>query len=175
MLQRLKTTLADPDTRNAALMGVGMATLLTGARVPALAMFAIGSRNLEKSWRTRNNFSGTFKERWDKAATFYSNTHKDPTNRALHMAGIPLIVGGAAGLIAARPIGLTAPIWWASAGSFTAGWALNLVGHSKFEGNSPAFADDPLSVVVGPVWDMQQFMGAGGEEAPASPMAAAAK
>ena len=42
--------------------------------------------------------------------------------------------------------------------AFPAGWALNLVGHAAFEKRAPAFSDDGLSFVAGPVWDLQQLL-----------------
>ena len=72
------------------------------------------------------------------------------------MAGIPLIVGGAAGLLAFKPY---RPAWTVAAGTFAVGWGLNIVGHAAFEKNAPAFKDDPLSFLAGPVWDLQQFIG----------------
>ena len=33
------------------------------------------------------------------------------------------------------------------------------MGHAAFEKNAPAFKDDPLSFLAGPVWDLQQFIG----------------
>jgi uncharacterized membrane protein YGL010W len=35
---------------------------------------------------------------------------------------------------------------------------LNFIGHGKYEKNAPAFADDPLSFIAGPVWDFQQIL-----------------
>jgi uncharacterized membrane protein YGL010W len=47
---------------------------------------------------------------------------------------------------------------------------LNIVGHACFERRAPAFSDDPLSFVAGPVWDLQQlsarFRGAEPDAAP---------
>ena len=153
----LLSRLVPEDKQDVAMAAGGMALLLTGARLPALTLFARGAVGLEARWRERHpRFKGGLKERWDKAATFYEGTHQDPTNRVLHIVGIPLIVGGAAGLLVFRPLGPTAPLWFGSAGSFVGGWALNLVGHKFYEGNAPAFQDDPLSFVAGPIWDCQQ-------------------
>lgn len=149
--------LVPEDKRDVAMAAGGMAMLLTGARLPALMLFARGAVGLETRWRLRNpGFHGGLAARWARATAFYEGTHQDPTNRVLHIVGIPMILGGAVGLLAFRPVGPTAPLWFGSAGTFVGGWALNLVGHQVFEGNAPAFQDDPLSFVAGPVWDAQQ-------------------
>lgn len=148
----------DDDARALLYTVGGMATLtLGGPRLPALGLFAKGAAGLERQWRAKHpRFQGGPRERWQKAEQFYEGTHQDPTNRVLHIVGIPMIVGGAAGMLAFRPLGLTAPLWFGSAGTFATGWALNIVGHAVFEKNAPAFKDDPLSFVAGPVWDARQ-------------------
>lgn len=137
----------------------GMVALLTGRKLAGLGMFARGLAVLEQGWRAKHpNFEGGLSERWEAATEFYESTHRNPVNRWLHMAGIPLIVGGAAGLLALKPF---RPAWGVAAGSFAVGWGLNIVGHQFFEKNAPAFKDDPLSFIAGPVWDLQQFAGIG--------------
>ncbi|MCB9672606.1 MAG: DUF962 domain-containing protein [Alphaproteobacteria bacterium] len=170
MVRSTLKKLAHPDNRALALTVGGMAALTVGApRLPALGMFAMGARRLEEGWRQRHpRFQGGARERWKAAETFYEGTHQDPTNRVLHVVGIPMIVGGAVGMIAFRPLGLTAPLWFGSAGSFAAGWALNIVGHAVFEKNAPAFRDDPLSFVAGPVWDARHVVKRLGRQSQAS-------
>jgi uncharacterized membrane protein YGL010W len=46
----------------------------------------------------------------------------------------------------------------ASAAAFAGGWALNILGHMVYEKKKPAFAEDPLSFVAGPVWDAKQLV-----------------
>lgn len=141
--------------RGLLLVGTGMAALMAGSKVVGLSLFAKGVADIETAWREAHpEFQGGLKERWAEAVTFYESTHRDPTNRALHMVGIPLILGGTIGLVAAPSY---TPPWWVAAGAFGAGWALNIVGHAKYEKNRPAFADDPLSFIAGPVWDLQQM------------------
>lgn len=155
MLEKLTQLVPSKKTRDVALMGGGMLALLAGRKVVGLAMFGKGALGIEELWRERHpEFQGGLEERWQKALEFYEETHKDATNRALHMVGIPMILGGAAGLLLFTPFG---PRWVASAGSFTAGWVLNLVGHGLFEKNAPAFTEDPLSFLAGPIWDLQQW------------------
>jgi hypothetical protein len=145
--------------RDVFLMAGGMAALLAGRKVSGLAMFAKGALGLEKQWRLDHpEFRGTLEQRWQKALEFYDSTHKDPVNRKLHIIGIPMIVGGAAGLLLFSPY---RPLWFVSASSFSFGWLLNFIGHGFFEKNAPAFADDPLSFLAGPIWDMQQVFGKG--------------
>jgi hypothetical protein len=132
----------------------GMAALLLGRKTLALGLFARGIEKLERNWRAAHpEFKGGLGERWDAATAFYEQTHKNPVNRWLHITGIPMIALGAAGLLSFKPF---RPAWSAAAGAFTTGWALNLVGHAIFEKNAPAFKDDPLSFLAGPIWDIKQ-------------------
>jgi len=167
MLREVVERLPRGKDRGLLLVGGGMAALLAGGKVTGLVLFARGVADIEAAWRqARPGFSGGFKARWGEAVTFYEATHRHPTNRALHRVGIPLILGGAVGLVVSPSY---SPPWWASAGSFATGWALNLVGHAVFEKNRPAFADDPLSFVAGPVWDLRQWQArfGGAKAAPA--------
>jgi len=143
----------------------GMSTLLTGQKAPALVMFARGFAQLEKSWRENHpEFQGSFKDRAAESVRFYEATHQNGINRQLHLIGIPMIVAGAAGLLVTPSF---SPLWFGAAGAFTAGWALNIVGHVAFEKNAPAFADDPLSFIVGPLWDVKQMFSGKKAAAPA--------
>lgn len=141
--------------RGVALAVGGMATLMTGGKVTALGLFSSGFRDLEEAWREAHpEFTGGKRERWRHAIEFYEATHKDPTNRKLHVIGIPIIVGGAAGMLLWPRY---TPPWFLSAFGFGAGWALNILGHAAFEKNAPAFADDPLSFIAGPIWDLKHL------------------
>jgi len=141
--------------KNVLLAGGGMALLLTGKKVAALSMFTRGALGLERQWRDKHpDVAPTFQARWGEAIRFYEETHQNERNRLLHRIGIPMIVGGAAALLLSKPL---RPLWTLGALSFTAGWTLNIVGHTRHEKNAPAFADDPLSFIAGPVWDWQQL------------------
>lgn len=145
----------DRRTRGVAFTVGGMGTLLAGGKLSALTMTAKGLKDIEAEWRARHpDFQGGVWLRWQEAVDFYEATHKDPTNRRLHIIGIPLILGGALGLLVFPRY---TPPWAFAAASFTGGWALNIVGHAVFEKNAPAFADDPLSFVAGPVFDAVQI------------------
>lgn len=142
-----------------ALLGGGTIALLAGFKVAGLTLVGLGAVDLERSWRARHtDWNGTFADRWQRAVAFYEATHKDATNRKLHVVGIPMIVGGVAGLLVFRPFG---PLWLAAAGAFTVGWVLNFIGHGVYEKNAPAFADDPLAFIAGPAWDLRQLLGGG--------------
>lgn len=146
MLESLLTE----KNRDLALVAGGMLGLMTGAKATPLAMFAVGLRGLERQWRAAHpEFEGGLAERWQKAIEFYDATHQHPTNRVLHTVGIPMIVGGVVGMLAAPRY---TPPWWVANGSWTAGWILNFIGHA-YEQGAPAFADDPLSFLAGPAWD----------------------
>jgi uncharacterized membrane protein YGL010W len=143
-----------------ALSAAGMGALCAGFKVTALSLFGAGVKLLEKDWRARHpEFVGNAAERWQESLTFYRSTHQNQTNRTLHLIGIPLIVGGAVGLFASKPLSpVTGALWAGSLGAFVAGWALNLVGHAAFEKRAPAFSDDGLSFIAGPVWDFQELI-----------------
>lgn len=162
MIERIYRTIGSPAldlvgrrARGVASTAVGMVGLLSGSKLGALGLIAGGLRDIEAEWRAAHpEFDGGVRERWQHAIDFYAATHRDPTNRALHMVGTPIIVGGVTGLLVWPRY---SPPWMVSAGACGLGWGLNLVGHSVFERNAPAFTDDPLSFVAGPVWDLMQL------------------
>jgi hypothetical protein len=132
-----------------------MLALLAGRKLSALTMFGKGMHGLEKAWREAHpEFEGGLQARWQLALDFYEATHKDATNRKLHIVGIPFIVGGTVGLLIFPSF---RPLWGLSAAAFTGGWILNFIGHGLYEKSAPAFADDPLSFLAGPVWDFKQI------------------
>jgi uncharacterized membrane protein YGL010W len=143
-----------------ALSVAGMGALCAGFKLSALSLFGAGVKLLEKDWRARHpEFIGNASERWQASLAFYRDTHQNPTNRTLHLLGIPMIVGGALGLFASKPLSpVTGALWAGSLGAFATGWALNLVGHAAFEKRAPAFSDDGLSFIAGPVWDLQEAL-----------------
>ena len=137
-----------------------MAALCAGFKLSALSLFGAGIKQLEKDWRTRHpEFAGNAAERWQASLSFYRDTHQNGTNRTLHLIGIPLILGGAAGLFVSKPLSpARGALWATSLGAFAAGWALNLIGHAAFEKRAPAFSEDGLSFIAGPVWDLQELL-----------------
>lgn len=137
-----------------------MGALCAGFKLSALTLFGAGIKLIEKDWRARHpEFAGGPAERWQASLDFYRATHQNRTNRALHLIGIPLIVGGAAGLFASKPLSpVRGALWAGSLGAFATGWALNFVGHAAFEKRAPAFSDDGLSFLAGPVWDLQELL-----------------
>lgn len=72
----------------------------------------------------------------------YKAKHQHPLNRLLHSIGIPLIV-------------ISLPLFffnwrWALA-MFVGGWFFQFAGH-MIEGNQPAFFNNPVYLLVGPLW-----------------------
>lgn len=154
MIDKVINAVVGEDKRDLAYAGAGMAALMLGRKAAAVALFSKGVVGLEQRWRRNHpDFDGTWKQRWALSEAFYEKTHANETNRMLHIVGIPMIVGGTAGLLAFRSYSIP---WAASAGLFGTGWALNFVGHGVFEKAAPALADDPLSFIAGPVWDTRQ-------------------
>lgn len=134
----------------------GMLMLLLGHKAKGLALFGHGLYTLEQEYRKAHpHLEPGLKARWNEAVVFYEETHQNETNRSLHRWGIPVIVGGAIGLFAAKPYKLP---WMVSAAAFAGGWGLNFIGHGKYEKKAPAFTEDPLSFLAGPVWDIQQLV-----------------
>ncbi|HEY0462913.1 MAG TPA: DUF962 domain-containing protein [Polyangiaceae bacterium] len=147
-------------TLGVALSVAGMGALCAGFKLSALSLFGAGLKLLENDWRVRHpEFAGGAGERWQASLAFYRETHQNGTNRTLHLIGIPLILGGAAGLFVSKPLSpVRGALWATSLGAFAAGWALNLIGHAAFEKRAPAFSDDGLSFIAGPVWDLQELL-----------------
>jgi hypothetical protein len=142
------------DKRHVIAAGGGMVALLAGRKLTAVALFGYGLAGLERQWRAKHpEFKGGFGERWQEALRFYGETHQEPTNRKLHIIGIPFIVAGTVGLLAFPSY---TPPWGLAAAAFAGGWVLNFIGHGTYERKAPAFADDPLSFIAGPVWDLKQ-------------------
>ena len=147
-------------TLGVALSVAGMGALCAGFKLSSISLFGAGIKQLEKDWRARHpEFVGDAAARWQASLAFYRETHQNGTNRTLHLIGIPLIVGGAAGLFASKPLSpVSGALWAGSLAAFVAGWTLNLVGHAAFEKRAPAFSDDGLSFIAGPVWDLQELL-----------------
>ena len=143
-----------------ALTVAGMGALCAGFKLTALSLVGAGMRQLEKDWRIRHpEFVGGARQRWQRSLEFYRHTHQNDKNRTLHLVGIPLILGGTVGLFASKPFSpVTGVLWAASLGAFGTGWLLNIVGHAAYEKRAPAFSEDCLSFVAGPVWDFQELM-----------------
>lgn len=134
----------------------GMALVLLGHRNKGLAMFGHGFYNLEQEYRKANpELEPGLKARWQASVNYYEETHRDETNRNLHRLGIPVIVGGAVGLLTLKPYQKP---WFVAALAFALGWVSNIVGHGMYEKNRPAFTEDPLSFIAGPVWDWKQMV-----------------
>lgn len=92
----------------------------------------------------------------------YKAKHTHPMNRLTHSIGIPMIL-------------ISLPLFflswrWALA-LFVVGWILQFVGH-VFEGNRPAFFQNPLYLLVGPLWLLKRagrIVGLGKPHAPKQP------
>ncbi len=157
MLKTFTDLMPDEKSRNVVTTVGGMLGVLAGRKLTGLALFGKGISGLERDWRNAHpDFQGGLEERWRAAVDFYRKTHENDANRTLHVIGIPLIVGGSAGLLLFNPY---RPLWFLSATSFSAGWVLNFIGHGLFEKKAPAFADDPLAFVAGPVWEVTHLLG----------------
>ncbi|HYQ45160.1 MAG TPA: Mpo1-like protein, partial [Polyangiaceae bacterium] len=110
-------------TLGVALSAAGMGALCAGFKLSALSLFGAGIKLLEQDWRARHpEFTGNAAERWQASLAFYRETHQNGTNRTLHLIGIPLILGGAAGLFVSKPLSARGPLWVGSLAAFTAGW-----------------------------------------------------
>ena len=88
----------------------------------------------------------------------YGLYHRSKRNVLTHFFGIPLIVYAVLCLLAriylaAAPItSLSFTSWLAvSIGVFIFGWVLQFIGH-YFEGKKPAFVDDIIGLIIGPLF-----------------------
>jgi uncharacterized membrane protein YGL010W len=72
----------------------------------------------------------------------YKAKHKHPLNKLCHSVGIPMIV-------VSLPVFLFNWRW--ALILFVGGWILQFVGHA-IEGNQPAFFQNPVYLLVGPLW-----------------------
>jgi uncharacterized membrane protein YGL010W len=79
----------------------------------------------------------------------YAKEHTKLGTKLTHMVGIPMIVASFPTAIVSPPV---------AGGLFVGGWALQIVGHSVFEKNKPAFFADPYYLLVGPVWVAAEWM-----------------
>ena len=92
---------------------------------------------------------------WDDWIAQYAASHRNPVNRACHTVGIPTIAVS----IALAPVILARRSFWpVPAALFTAGWALQFVGHA-FEGKPPEFLHDYRFLFVGLRWWFAKIQG----------------
>ena len=84
----------------------------------------------------------------------YASSHTHPVNRACHTVGIPMIALAVLLAIA----GFAAHALWAWAiALFVVGWVFQFVGH-WYEGRKPAFVDDFVGLLVGPMFVTAEAM-----------------
>jgi uncharacterized membrane protein YGL010W len=79
--------------------------------------------------------------------------------------GLAMTVFMGGNLYAATLMAEASTAWWLtlSLGSFTAGWAIQFLGH-MFEGKKPAFLDDLVGLLIGPLFIVAEagfFLGLG--------------
>jgi uncharacterized membrane protein YGL010W len=95
------------------------------------------------------------RESWAAWIAEYARSHQNPTNRAFHTAGIPLIALSiplfAVSILVHR-------LWPIPTGLFVIGWAFQLAGH-YFEGKPPEFLKDPRFLLVGLRWWFAKLRG----------------
>ena len=85
---------------------------------------------------------------WSEWIAQYGRSHEHPVNRLCHTIGIPLIALSIPLFLAA----LVVPgLWRPALGLFLVGWAFQFVGHA-WEGHKPAFVDDLVGLVIGPLF-----------------------
>ncbi|MGA7406107.1 MAG: Mpo1-like protein [Pseudolabrys sp.] len=48
-------------------------------------------------------------------------------------------------------------VWFIAAGLFIAGWALQIIGHASFERRKPALLDNPMHMLIGPMFIMAKL------------------
>ncbi|NVB77917.1 MAG: DUF962 domain-containing protein [Kofleriaceae bacterium] len=119
------------DKRNIATHFVGIPMIVVGTQA-LLARAGIGPFNLATAATAA-------------ATTYYTKLDKTYGRVMGTVLGATCAVGTA---IAAMPL----PIWAATSGTlFIGGWAIQFLGH-KFEGKKPAFLDDLIGLLIGPLF-----------------------
>jgi len=119
------------DKRNIATHFVGIPMILVGTQ-SLLARIGIGPFNAAVGATAI-------------ASAYYRKLDPDYGKVMTGVLGATAAVGS---VVAAMPL----PIWaGTSAGLFVGGWALQLLGH-KFEGKKPAFLDDLVGLLIGPLF-----------------------
>ena len=103
----------------------------------------------------------------------YAAYHRDPRNIHTHFVGVPMIMFAVVVL-------LSRPVWWLGMvpvspalacavaagifflrldvrlGLFAVGWVIQFVGH-YYEGRKPAFVDDVMGLLVGPLFVVAEW------------------
>lgn len=149
MLKELIELIPHKRVRSVAYTAGGLGALVAGQRVVALSMVATGLKGLEACWREDHpEFSGGLVARWNAAVDHYGATRKNDVNQTLQKWGVPLALGGAAGLLFTAPL---RPLWWVSASSFVGGAALCAVGQTVYEKDLAGWIADPVACVAGPL------------------------
>jgi len=83
----------------------------------------------------------------------YASEHTQFGTKVTHFIGIPMIVASLPMLPLNPPLG---------AALFGGGWALQFIGHAVFEKRKPSFFEDPIYLLIGPIWvaiEMAQLLG----------------
>jgi uncharacterized membrane protein YGL010W len=52
----------------------------------------------------------------------------------------------------------SAGVWLIAAGLFVVGWALQIIGHARFEHRKPALVDNPMHLLIGPMFMMAKLL-----------------
>ena len=87
---------------------------------------------------------------------YYRAKHRHPLNKLSHSIGIPLILLSLLSFFFS---------WRLALALFVAGWVFQFVGHA-IEGNRPAFFQNPLYLLVGPLWLVRRAAGVVRSERP---------
>ncbi len=95
----------------------------------------------------------------------YASEHTRLGTKVTHFIGIPMIVASLPLLPVAPPIG---------AALFAGGWAFQFVGHAVFEKRRPSFFEDPIYLLIGPIWIAIEVAQLLGIQVPIAPQPAAA-
>lgn len=78
----------------------------------------------------------------------------------LAIAGIVALLVWAAALVVSHVTPTV--VWLVAAGLFIVGWALQIVGHARFEHRKPALLDNPMHMLIGPMFIVaKMFMALG--------------
>ena len=143
---------ASPEQRTAYLTAGAAGALVLGRKKMAFGLLAQAARDFDTVLSEGDpDRSGKFLERMGSAVDSYQTRHTHRVTRIVHVASLPLIAGGAVGLLASRPL---FPVWNVAVGAFSVGCAMNIGTQLILEDAPLLIGGDPLSLTVGPLWDV---------------------
>ena len=145
-------SMASPEQRPAYFTAGAAGALVLGRKAMAFGLMAQAARDYEAALLADDpERSGKLRDRLESALERYQARHTHPATRIVHVVSLPLLAGGAVGMLASRPL---FPLWNVAVGAFGVGCAMNLGTQVILEDAPLLVGGDPLALTVGPIWDL---------------------